>query len=47
MAFWKKKNYCEFCGSEKNKDGTCPNPKCIKYKTEKQDVSKKDDGDKT
>lgn len=31
MAFWKKKNYCKYCGSEKNKDGSCPNEKCIKH----------------
>lgn len=32
MSFWKKKSYCEYCGSEKNTDGSCKNPKCIDYK---------------
>lgn len=32
MSFWKKKKYCEYCGSVKNADGNCPNQKCIAYK---------------
>jgi len=32
MAFWKKKKYCNFCGSELKADGSCSNEKCIAYK---------------
>lgn len=31
MAFWKKKKYCQYCGSELKTDGTCPNKDCIAY----------------
>lgn len=31
MAFWKKKKYCQYCGSEV-KDGSCSNPDCIAFK---------------
>lgn len=31
MAFWKKKKYCQYCGSE-IKDGSCSNPGCIAFK---------------
>lgn len=31
MAFWKKKKYCQYCGSALNSDGTCPNKDCIAY----------------
>lgn len=31
MAFWKKKKYCQYCGSEV-KDGCCSNPDCIAFK---------------
>lgn len=34
MAFWKKKNYCKYCGSELKADGSCSNEKCIAYKAE-------------
>lgn len=40
MAFWKKKKYCNFCGSELKADGSCSNEKCITYK--KEDPSKTD-----
>nr|DAL13278.1 MAG TPA_asm: NAD-dependent DNA ligase C4 zinc finger domain [Caudoviricetes sp.] len=33
MAFWKKKKYCQYCGSELKADGGCSNPNCIAYKT--------------
>lgn len=32
MAFWKRKKYCQYCGSELKSDGTCPNKDCIAYK---------------
>lgn len=35
MAFWKKKKYCQYCGSEV-KDGCCSNPDCIAYKGERE-----------
>lgn len=35
MAFWKKKKYCQYCGSEV-KDGSCSNEKCIAYVGEKE-----------
>lgn len=31
MSFWKKKKYCQYCGSELKSDGTCPNKDCIAY----------------
>lgn len=43
MSFWKRKNYCEYCGSVKNNDGSCPNSKCIAYKSStKTDASKEE-----
>ncbi len=43
MAFWKKKKYCQYCGSEV-KDGGCSNPDCIAYKnTTKQEWPKKEE----
>lgn len=33
MAFWKKKKYCQYCGSELKSDGSCSNQNCIAYKT--------------
>lgn len=38
MSFWKKKKYCEYCGSEKKSDGSCSNPKCIAYKEKLQRI---------
>lgn len=31
MSFWKRKKYCQYCGSELKSDGTCPNKDCIAY----------------
>ncbi len=31
MSFWKRKKYCQYCGSELKSDGTCPNKECIAY----------------
>lgn len=31
MSFWKRKKYCQYCGSEV-KDGRCSNPDCIAFK---------------
>ena len=44
MSFWKKKKYCEYCGSEKKSDGSCSNPKCIAYneKTAEDSSTKSD-----
>lgn len=50
MAFWKKKNYCKYCGSELKADGSCSNEKCIAYKEQpaSSDTSeKKETEDKT
>lgn len=48
MSFWKKKKYCEYCGSEKKSDGSCSNPKCIAYnKKTAEDSSTKSDSTTT
>lgn len=48
MSFWKKKKYCEYCGSVKNADGNCPNQKCIAYKGKTaEDSSTKSDSTTT
>ncbi|WP_337742200.1 hypothetical protein [Megasphaera sp.] len=39
MSFWKKKKYCQYCGSELKSDGTCPNPDCIAYVAPKADTT--------
>lgn len=34
MAFWKRKKYCQYCGSELKADGSCTNKNCIAYKAD-------------
>lgn len=46
MAFWEKKKYCKYCGSELKADGSCSNEKCIAYKKE-TDSSGSDSADTT
>ena len=34
MSFWKRKKYCQYCGSELKSD--CSNERCIAYVGEKK-----------
>ena len=36
MSFWKRKKYCQYCGSELKSDGSCSNERCIAYVGEKE-----------
>lgn len=38
MSFWKRKKYCQYCGSELKSNGTCPNKDCIAYVAPKTDT---------
>jgi hypothetical protein len=42
MSFWKKKKYCQYCGSELKTDGSCTNKDCIAYKADEDTATTMD-----